>query len=399
MPSGKRSHTARSTHERRGRLETVRIWLLDGFRVSVGSRTITREDWRLRKAAALVKLLALAPGHRMHREEAMGFLWPDSGRRAASNGLRGTLHAARKVLDPVFGSLYLASEDEALVLCPGGDLWVDADAFEGAAAAARRSRDPAAYRATLELYPGDLLPDDRYEDWVENRRQELRGAFLSVLIELAGLYEERGDYERGVETLQRFLSVESTSEEAHAHLMRLHAYSGRQQEALSQYEQLARVLSGQFGTEPDVTTRRLRDEIAEGGFPSLTDSPQEEASDDGRHNLPEPKTSFVGREREMIEVKRSLTATRLMTLTGAGGSGKTRLALKVARDLAGSYADGVWLIELAPLSEPELVVQEVAGTLKTQEQPGSLLLESVLDALGDKEMLLILDNASISSML
>jgi predicted ATPase/DNA-binding SARP family transcriptional activator/DNA-binding CsgD family transcriptional regulator/Tfp pilus assembly protein PilF len=393
MPTGERSHTDRFAHERRGtRLEAVRIWLLGDFRVSIGSRTITREAWRLRKAAALVKLLALAPDHRMHREEAMGLLWPDSGRRAASGSLRSTLHAARKVLDPNVGSLYLASENEALMLCPRGDLWVDVDAFEGAAAAARRSRDPAAYRATLELYRGELLPDDRYEGWAENRHEELRRTFLSVLIELAGLYEERGDYGLGVETLHRFLSVEPTSEEAHAHLMRLHAYSGRRQDALAQYEQLARILYRDFGAEPEVTTRRLRDEIAEGRFPSLADSPQEGASDPGSHNLPVPRTSFVGRGREMIEVKRSLTTTRLLTLTGAGGSGKTRLALEVARELASSYADGVWLIELAPLSGPELVVQEVAGTLKTQEQPGSLLLESLLDALGEKEMMLVLDN-------
>ena len=100
----------------------------------------------------------------------------------------------------------------------------------------------------------------------------------------------------------------------------------------------------------------------------------------------------MGREREILEVKRALSTTRLLTLTGTGGSGKTRLALEVARDLAGSYPDGVWLIELAPLSEPELVAQEVAGTLGVQEQPGLPLLESLLDALGGKEMLLLLDN-------
>src|SRR5215210_9512478 len=84
--------------------------------------------------------------------------------------------------------------------------------------------------------------------------------------------------------------------------------------------------------------------------------------------------------------------TQLMTLTGTGGSGKTRLALEVARDLVGSYPDGVWLVELASLSEPELVAQEVAGALGIREQPSSPLLESLLDSLGDKEMLLILDN-------
>ena len=378
------------------RSETIRVWLLGGFRVSVGSRAIAQDAWPLKKAAVLVKLLALAPGHRLHREQAMDILWPNAGRKAASNSLRSTLHAARKVLDPAVGSLYLASEDESLVLCPAGGLWVDVDAFEQAVATARRSQDPAAYRAALELYPGELLPDDRYEEWAENRRQELRRVFLSVLIELAGLYEARGDYERGLEALQRSLSVEPTHEEAHTRLMRLHALSGRQHEALSQYEQLSRALSRQFGTEPDVTTRRLRDDIAEGAFPTppplLNDPPQEGASDLSKHNLSEPRTSFVGREREILEVKRALSATQLLTLTGTGGSGKTRLALEVARDLVGSYADGVWLIELAPLSEPDLVAQEVAGTLGVRERPGLLLLESLLDALGGKEMLLLLDN-------
>jgi DNA-binding SARP family transcriptional activator len=111
-----------SSPETGGKRNVVRVWLLGGFRVSVGSATIPQDAWRLRKAAALVKLLALAPGHRKHREQAMDLLWPDSGRKAASNSLRTTLHTARKVLDPAMGSRYLASEDESLVLCPEGDL-------------------------------------------------------------------------------------------------------------------------------------------------------------------------------------------------------------------------------------------------------------------------------------
>ena len=83
--------------------KAVRVWLLGAFRVSVGSTTITQDAWRLRKAAALVKLLALAPGHRLHREQAMDVLWPDSRRRAASNNLRKTLHAARRIFDPAVG--------------------------------------------------------------------------------------------------------------------------------------------------------------------------------------------------------------------------------------------------------------------------------------------------------
>ena len=378
------------------RSEAVRVWLLGGFRVSAGSRIIEDGEWRLRKAAGLMKLLALAHGYRLHREQVIDALWPELGPKAASNNLRQALHAARRTLeaDRDTGSGYLDLRDESLALCPGGALWVDVEAFEAAAATARRSQDPAAYRAALELYAGELLPDDRYEEWVESRRQELRGKFLSMLIELAGLYEERDDYRRGVEALKRFLSVEPANEEAHAGLMRLYAHAGRQQEALSQYQRLRKALSGQFGTEPGATTRRLRDEISAGEFPPppLAAPPQEEPYDARRHNLPPRRTSFIGREREMVEVKRTLSMTQLMTLTGTGGSGKTRLALEVARDLVGSYPDGVWLVELASLSEPELVAQEVSGALGIREQPVRPLLESLLATVVDKEMLLILDN-------
>jgi DNA-binding SARP family transcriptional activator len=119
--------------------EAVRVWMLGGFRVSVGSRTIPQDAWHLRKAATLVKVHALSPGHRMHREQAMDLLWPDLGRRAASNNLRQALYTARGTFDPAAGSRYLASQDESLVLHPGGDLWVDVEAFEEATATARRA--------------------------------------------------------------------------------------------------------------------------------------------------------------------------------------------------------------------------------------------------------------------
>jgi DNA-binding SARP family transcriptional activator len=102
--------------------KVVRIWLLGGFRVGVGSRVITKDTWRLRKAAALVKLLSLAPDHRLHREQAMEALWPTSATRTASNNLRQVLYGARRVLDPTSDSRnsYLSLEDEHLILCPEG---------------------------------------------------------------------------------------------------------------------------------------------------------------------------------------------------------------------------------------------------------------------------------------
>jgi predicted ATPase/DNA-binding SARP family transcriptional activator/DNA-binding CsgD family transcriptional regulator len=381
-----------------GDAETVRIRLLGGFRVSVGDRTVRRDSWRMRKAASLVKLLALASGHHLHREQAMETLWPGLGRRAASNNLRQALHAARRTLDPdlIGGSRYLASEGESLVLCPEGRLWVDSEAFEEAARNAHRSREPAAYEVALDLYAGELLPGDRYEEWAEGHRRRLRDSYLSLLLGLARLHEDRAAYDSAAEALKRALKEEPTLEEAHAGLMRLYALAGSKGEALAQYERLEEVLSSELGTEPSASSRALREEIAVGRFPPTDAHPFGYASEEphvaSKHNLPASRSSFVGREREMIEVKRALAMTRLLTLTGTGGSGKTRLALEVARELVGAYTDGVWLVELAPLSEGTLVAQAVATVLGVQEQPERPLTDTLVDFLRSKQALLVLDN-------
>jgi predicted ATPase/DNA-binding SARP family transcriptional activator/DNA-binding CsgD family transcriptional regulator len=371
----------------------MRIRLLEGFRVSVGPRSIADDAWRLKKAASLVKLLALSSGHRLPRERVMELLWPGSSKSAASNNLRQTLHTARKALG-TGGSGHLISEDGSLLLCPEDELWVDAETFEEAALAARRSRNPAAYRMAIDLYAGELLPEDRFEDWAEDERADLRRVYLELLAELAELYEERGEHDPAAEALQRVVAEEPTNEEAHADLMRLYAISDRQGDALAQYERLSEVLSRQLDAEPVPETRQLREDIAAGrGWPDRpTVSTLEETSGVGTHNLPASLTSFVGRERELLEVKRVLAMTRLLTLTGPGGSGKTRLALEAAADLVGAYQDGVWLVDLAPLSEPGLLVQEVAGVLRMPERPGEPLLDTLVDALRSRQMLLVLDN-------
>ena len=110
------------------------------------------------------------------------------------------------------------------------------------------------------------------------------------------------------------------------------------------------------------------------------------------HNLPLQLTSFVGREREVAEVTRLLTTTRLLTLTGAGGCGKTRLALQVAAAVRGAYPDGVWLVELAALADPALVPQAVASALGVREAPGAAATDRLVAALRPKTLLLVLDN-------
>jgi class 3 adenylate cyclase len=121
-------------------------------------------------------------------------------------------------------------------------------------------------------------------------------------------------------------------------------------------------------------------------FPSL------KTLDSLPNNLPSQLTAFIGREKEIQEGKSLLAKSRLLTLTGSGGSGKTRLALQVAADVLEGYADGVWLVELAALSDPGLVASSVAQTLGIKEQPGQKVQQTLLEGLKGKALLLLLDN-------
>ena len=209
------AHHRRVVGARRGSdelgLEAVRIWLLGGFKVSVGSRTVERDRWRLKKAGNLLKLLALSRGYSLHRGQVTELPWPELDAKAATNNLHRVLHFARGLLEPPPSngpSRYLPLRGDLLALCPEEALWVDVEAFESAAATARQSRDPAAYRAALELYAGELLPEDRYEEWTEEKREELRQLHLALLVELSGLYEEREEYEPAIRALRQVTSAE-----------------------------------------------------------------------------------------------------------------------------------------------------------------------------------------------
>jgi DNA-binding SARP family transcriptional activator len=230
--------------------QPTRIQLLGAFSVEIGGRRVGAGEWRLRKACSLVKLLALAPHHRLSREQAQDLLWPDLPPAAAANNLRGAIHVARRTL-PGVG---ISSSGQALAL-PAAT--IDVAQFEATTVAAHRRRDVTLAWQAVDLYAGDLLLEDAYEDWLREPRESLRAAFQTVLLLLAQLEQERGQPAGAIAALERLVAHDPLHEGAHRDLMRLYARVGRRGQALRQFDRLREAMRRDLDLEPDAATRQL----------------------------------------------------------------------------------------------------------------------------------------------
>jgi predicted ATPase/DNA-binding SARP family transcriptional activator len=377
--------------------EVLCIGLLGTFSVTLSGDAVPDEAWRLRKAKTLIKLLALAPEQRLHADQAAELLWADRDQASARNNLHQAIYAARRALDSIGldGSRCLELQEDVMALCPIDPVRIDVVAFEQAAARAREERDLATYRAALDAYDGELLPEDRYEDWTASRREALHELRLALGIELAEL-EAPADPAAAIGRLREVLIEEPLHEPAHRALMRLYASGGRRQEALAQFQELKRGLRREFEDEPDDETRRLYQGILRRGLGAEPDRRPIQANapsrGEGPSNLPQQLTSFIGRERELAETATLLRTSRLLTLTGAGGCGKTRLAFELAGQRLEDFADGVWPVELAALGEAELIGPAIAQSMDTRLASDRAPEIALAGHIGDREQLLLLDN-------
>lgn len=372
---------------------TLEIRVLGGFRVRVDGEDVPDDAWSRRNAAAVLKILALEPGHRLHREQMMEHLWPDADPRQAANNLYQTLHAARRALDmtaPGAGQLLLL-QDQVIQFAPQVEVWADAGAFEQACSVASRTGgDAAALLRAADLYRGPLLPDDRYEPWASDAREHLARQYLDVLDELAAVQESSADFAGAVSTLRRVIAADPLHEPAHRALMRVHALGGQRQQAIRAYQALQDVLQRELEIEPEPESQQLYRQILDGELVSSASQPT--GTQREKHNLPASLNSFVGREREKAEVRRLLRSTRLLTLTGPGGCGKSRLSLEVAGGEVERFRDGVWLVELAALSNPDFIPQAIVQAIGIHEMPGQQVMDTLGAWLRSREVLLVLDN-------
>ncbi len=364
------------------------LQLLGAFRLERrhgNTRAVEIINLPTRKVQSLLAYLALFPEAHA-REKLAALLWGDSSDRAARQSLRVALNALRKTLgdDAFVGDSFQVQLNPALML--------EVDAREWKHEGGRmkdESRPMQLSSFILHVKRSEssfvLLPDF-YDEWILQERERLRIQFLELASRVIADLRAASEYPQAIALAQRVLEIDRAHEAAHQHLMFLYVVTGKRAAALAQYNACERALRDELAVEPSAETRALVEWIRQ--------TPSAHSLTGQITNLPIPLSSFVGRQTQVQRVKEMLRApqTRALTLLGAGGSGKTRLAIQVGTELLGEYADGIWWIELAALNDSALVLQAIARALGVRETRGESLAETLLDFLRTRNALLLLDN-------
>lgn len=386
--------------------ETGRIELFGRLSFQQGDRLVSH--LRMQKAGILLAYLACYRQRPHAREELIEMLWPGCVPETGRNRLSVTLSALRRQLEPrdlPSGSVLLTDRFSAQ-LNPA--VTTDVVEFEAAILSAFsndemggdwEARLPSLHRA-IELYRGPLLPGC-YEDWAVTEQRRFAEMFTRALRQVALLMEKAGNQEEAIRYARRAVAADPLQEEAHAHLIRLYAASGHPVEARRQYRELERLLREELDESPSPQTRDLLEEALRQPPSALPDRQQEEKGKSRTLSvyLPLSFTRFFGREEETARLVGLLSQPapapiRLVTVTGAGGCGKTRLAIEAAQQAAAGFPGGVWFVPLADLSEAQRIAGAIVSALDLPASPNSEPLEQVVVYLNGRRgpFLLALDN-------
>jgi non-specific serine/threonine protein kinase len=353
-----------------------RVYLFGTFHIDVKAQPIRLPT---RKTESLLAYLILYPGAHS-REKLAALFWGDSSNAAARGSLRKALTLLRKNIN---GNI-VVSNRESVQLNPSSPVWVDVIEFQQQAR--KFLIDPASHSNPnmWDLYQDDLLCDV-YDDWVIPLREQYRLLYLDTKLRMVEILRAESEYKNAIMHAKEILAMDPANERAHQHLMFCYVTLGDRNKALHQFELCQNALRDELAVEPTRETQAL--------YQWIKQTASKKSSLAARvTNLPIPISSFVGRNRELAKVKQLLSKARLVTLTGAGGSGKTRLAIHAATDLIDSFKDGVWWIELAPMTDPLLVPSAVAKALGIDGRSDLPLMDTLKKYLRVKQILLVFDN-------
>jgi DNA-binding SARP family transcriptional activator len=322
----------------------LRVGLLGGFRVErVGFAPPVR-GWERRTAKTLTKLLATDPRHTLHREQILDILWPEVDVKSAVNSFGKALHAARRALEPELlpraSSAYLRLTD-SMVALDTEHVLIDADHFQALAESALRQEDVTAYESALAAYGGELLPEDRYEDWCAERRDFLAELRIRLLAGLAEALERRGAYGASADRLRELLQHDPTREDVHRRLMVLYASEGARDQAMRQFHICQDVLRRELDLVPEKATMALHQDVLANRIPRRIPVPEREREvlEPGQRLTTERTagTPFIGRDSVLAHLGEQLTRAAQGTgstilVSGEAGVGKTRLTAELAAE-------------------------------------------------------------------
>lgn len=336
------------------------------------------------------------------RESLAALFWPENDQSNALAGLRREL--ARLKAD--VGQDLIYSDRHAIGIAESADLWVDVRAFS----AEIDTQEPDRLAGALEYYTNEFmagltLPDcPGYDEWQFFLSEKLRESFADGLQRRLEAQANQSNFLGAIESARRWLSLDSLHEPAHRALMRLYALSAQYSAAIRQYHVCAKILETELGVEPDQETISLFEAIQDkaiGPKPSaeidLTFEPGQAAKPpQRRHNIPQMQDAFIGRREEITTIHTYLTAadTRLVTLRGIGGIGKTRLAIQSIYELIETdfFPDGLFMVHLAGIERIDYIVPAIAEALRFPISESNDPLDQLINYLNSKKILLFLDN-------
>jgi predicted ATPase/DNA-binding SARP family transcriptional activator len=379
----------------------LRLKTLGNVAIILNGQYLT-EQLPLKTRALLIYLASVRQP--VPREILAELFWADSTPDTARGSLRVALVPLRKLIDPYLES----TRDELSVV----NIWLDVTQFNAALRKLQQdltskqitSESITELESALQLYQGEFLENfsvsasPTFETWVEAERTMLRSQFVSaagVLIDWC-IDHQRFDVPIALES--RLLAADPLNENTYRRLMRLHAASGNRITALRLFETFQNTLWDELGVEPEDETIQLYESLARTPARASISSPHElppEAQTHApiRHNIPQQLTPLVGRETEIELLLSRLRVSRLVTVTGMGGSGKTRLALAVAeRAVTDKAFESIYFAGLAPLRAADQVGSTLSRVLGLPEHADADHNEAITHALADKRSLLVLDN-------
>lgn len=363
-------------------MRRLSIALLGGFRVAVAGKVVTQ--FESDKGRALLAYLVMNAERPYKRETLAALFWPDSPAKDGRNNLRQALFKLKRALQEGERPFFLTTRT-TIQFNRQPDDWLDIEAISQADAA-----------ELLRIYTGPFLDQlyldncQAFEEWTLIQREWIHQQAMNRFYQLAETALAKGDYDTAYQLAARQISLDRWRETARRQLMHVLVGQKKYSAALAQYQICRAVLADELGVEPARETTDLYRDIQAGMQAPLPPAP--------RHNLPPEITPFIGRvaELEVVYDRLSDSACRLLTLTGPGGIGKTRLALHAAAEMTETFCDGIFftpLASIAPDANPqEQIIHAIAGAVGLTFSGPTPPRRQLAGFLLGKRILLVVDN-------